>query len=91
MARRGGGKGAKKRGGSAPAAPVATGHEATTARILAAVRAHGFADFRAYVLGRTTRGDGSTWTLSEMADELEIPPAVFIGFHAAWVDSQPKT
>jgi hypothetical protein len=55
------------------------------AKILDAVRALGFEDFRGYLVARTVKPNGTTWVLVEMADELKVGRSAFIGFHTRWV------
>ena len=56
-------------------------------RVLRAVYALGFRTFKRYLSERTAREDGSTWKLTDMADELELPHAIFIRYHARWVEA----
>lgn len=57
-------------------------------KILAAIKAKGFGDFKSFLEAHTIKPGGSTWELVEMADELGVGRSAFIGFHTRWVERE---
>jgi hypothetical protein len=54
-------------------------------RVMAAVREKGFRKFGNYLASRTVKDDSSTWSLSDMARELEVNVALFVSYHTSWI------
>lgn len=54
-------------------------------RVTAAIRTRGFRKFGNYLAARTVKDGGGTWSLGDMADELEINTAIFVSYHTAWI------
>ena len=54
-------------------------------RVMTAIRAAGFRKFGSYLAAHTIKSDGSTWSLGDMASELDIPTSAFVSYHTAWI------